>query len=190
MSPISPSISARGTRAATESMTTRSSAADRTSMSAISSACSPESGWETSSSSMLTPSSRAYVGSSACSASMNAAMPPLACASAIMCRQTVVLPEPSGPKTSMMRPRGMPPTPSAMSRASEPVGMTVMPAPIGCSPSFMTAPLPNCFSICWSVTSSILSRSTLVLLVDLSARRRGGAGELVSLWSGDVTEWL
>ena len=40
---------------------------------------------------------------------MNAAMPPLAWASAMMCRQTVVLPEPSGPKTSMMRPRGMPP---------------------------------------------------------------------------------
>ncbi len=34
-----------------------------------------------------------------------------------------------------------------------------MPAPIGCSPSFITAPLPNCFSICVSVTSSILSRS-------------------------------
>ena len=108
---------------------------------------------------MFTPSSRAYVGSSACSASMNAAMPPFACASAIMCRQTVVLPEPSGPKTSMIRPRGMPPTPSAMSSASEPDGMTVMPAPIGCSPSFMTAPLPNCFSICCSVTSSIFSRS-------------------------------
>ena len=90
---------------------------------------------------------------------MNAAMPPFACASAIMWRQTVVLPEPSGPKTSMIRPRGMPPTPSAMSSASEPDGMTVMPAPIGCSPSFMTAPLPNCFSICCSVTSSIFSRS-------------------------------
>ena len=36
-----------------------SSAPERTSMSAISSACSPESGWETSSSSMFTPSSRA-----------------------------------------------------------------------------------------------------------------------------------
>ena len=31
--------------------------------------------------------------------------------------------------------------------------------PHGCSPSCMTAPLPNCFSICCSVTSSILSRS-------------------------------
>ena len=45
----------------------------------------------------------------------------------MMCRHTVVLPEPSGPNTSTIRPRGMPPTPSAMSSASDPVGMTVMP---------------------------------------------------------------
>ena len=45
VSPISPSISARGVRAATESMTTTSSAPERTSMSVISSACSPVSGW-------------------------------------------------------------------------------------------------------------------------------------------------
>ena len=44
-SPMSPSISARGVSAATESMTTTSSAPERTSMSAISSACSPVSGW-------------------------------------------------------------------------------------------------------------------------------------------------
>src|SRR5215217_4508540 len=41
LSPISPSISARGTRAATESMTMTSSAPERISMSAISRACSP-----------------------------------------------------------------------------------------------------------------------------------------------------
>ncbi len=56
LSPISPSISARGTRAATESMTMMSIAPERMSMSAISSACSPVSGWETSSASVLTPS--------------------------------------------------------------------------------------------------------------------------------------
>ena len=55
LSPISPSISARGVRAATESMTTTSSAPERTSMSTISSACSPVSGWEISSWSMSTP---------------------------------------------------------------------------------------------------------------------------------------
>ena len=56
LSPISPSISARGTSAATESMTMTSSAPERISMSAISSACSPVSGWETSSASVSTPS--------------------------------------------------------------------------------------------------------------------------------------
>ena len=55
VSPISPSISARGVRAATESMTTTSSAPERISMSVISSACSPVSGWEMSSWSMSTP---------------------------------------------------------------------------------------------------------------------------------------
>jgi hypothetical protein len=62
-------------------------------MSAISSACSPVSGWDTSSSLMSTPSALAYCGSSACSASMNAAMPPGFCASATACSATVVLPE-------------------------------------------------------------------------------------------------
>ena len=74
-----------------------SSAPERISMSAISSACSPVSGWETSSASVSTPSFLAYSGSSACSASMNAAMPPARWALATACRATVVLPEDSGP---------------------------------------------------------------------------------------------
>ena len=44
LSPISPSISARGTSAATESITMMSMAPERINMSAISSACSPVSG--------------------------------------------------------------------------------------------------------------------------------------------------
>ena len=44
-----------GVRAATESITTTSSAPERISMSVISSACSPVSGWEISSSSTSTP---------------------------------------------------------------------------------------------------------------------------------------
>ena len=96
-SPISPSISALGTSAATESTTTMSSAPERISMSVISRACSPVSGWETSRASVSTPSFLAYSGSSACSASMNAAMPPLRCALATAWRATVVLPEDSGP---------------------------------------------------------------------------------------------
>jgi len=54
-SPMSPSISERGTRAATESTTTTSTAPERTKVSAISSACSPVSGWETSRLSISTP---------------------------------------------------------------------------------------------------------------------------------------
>ena len=58
-SPMSPSISARGVRAATESTTIRSIAPVRTRVSVISSACSPQSGCETSRSSRSTPSRRA-----------------------------------------------------------------------------------------------------------------------------------
>ncbi len=55
-SPMSPSSSALGTSAATESTTMTSTAFERTSVSAISRACSPVSGWEINNSSMLTPS--------------------------------------------------------------------------------------------------------------------------------------
>ena len=46
---------------------------------------------------MSTPSFLAYSGSSACSASMKAAMPPFFCAFAIACSVRVVLPDDSGP---------------------------------------------------------------------------------------------
>ena len=55
-SPISPSSSAFGTSAATESITMTSIAPERTRCSVISSACSPVSGCEIRSSSMFTPS--------------------------------------------------------------------------------------------------------------------------------------
>ena len=55
LSPMSPSSSALGVRAATESTTTTSMALERISMSVISRACSPVSGWEMSSSSVSTP---------------------------------------------------------------------------------------------------------------------------------------
>ena len=97
LSPISPSISALGTSAATESMTISSTAPERTRISTISSACSPVSGWDTSRFSMSTPSFRAYSTSSACSASTNAATPPAFWTLATRCRQRVVLPDDSGP---------------------------------------------------------------------------------------------
>ena len=95
--PISPSISACGTKAATESITTTSTPSESINMLAISNACSPVSGCDTSSSSTSTPSALAYIGSSACSASINAATPPAFCASAAICNDNVVLPELSGP---------------------------------------------------------------------------------------------
>src|SRR6056297_1175422 len=58
LSPISPSSSDLGVRAATESTTTRLTAPERTSVSTISSACSPVSGCEISNSSRSTPSLR------------------------------------------------------------------------------------------------------------------------------------
>ena len=95
--PISPSISDLGTNAATESIITISTPPDSINISAISSACSPVSGWETNNSSMSTPSAPAYTGSNACSASINAATPPAFWASAATCKDKVVLPELSGP---------------------------------------------------------------------------------------------
>ena len=80
LSPILPSISACGVRAATESTTITSSAPDLHSCSQIVSASSPELGCETRRLSRSTPIFFAYVGSSACSASINAATPPAFCA--------------------------------------------------------------------------------------------------------------
>ena len=54
---------------------------------------------------------------------------------------------------------GAPPTPSAKSRASAPVGVVSM-AMAPFSPIFITAPWPNCFSIWPRAISSALSRST------------------------------
>src|SRR5579875_3450912 len=73
VSPMSPSSSALVTRAATESTTITSTALLRTSISAISRACSPVSGCETSRLSKSIPSACAYVGSRACSTSMKTA---------------------------------------------------------------------------------------------------------------------
>ncbi len=58
-SPMSPSISARGTRAATESTTMTSRAPERTRASQISRPCSPVSGWAMRRLSMFTPRARA-----------------------------------------------------------------------------------------------------------------------------------
>ena len=123
LSPISPSISPFGTNAATESITIISIAFDRINCSVISSACSPLSGCDISKFSVSIPSFSAYVLSNACSASINAAMPPFFCASAIQCIDNVVLPDDSGPYISTTLPCGSPPIPKAMSRLRDPVGI-------------------------------------------------------------------
>ena len=92
---------------------------------------------------------------------MNATTPPRACASARTCWQTVVLPDDSGPKISVIRPRGMPPTPSARSSAIEPVGI-VSRTSFSRDPSFMIAPRPNCFSIVARAASTALLRSAVL----------------------------
>ena len=104
-------------------MTITSTAFDLMSISVICIASSPLLGWLTSSVSRSTPSFLAQLGSRACSASMKAAMPPAFWASATTCRASVVLPLDSGPKISMMRPRGMPWPPRAMSSDRLPVEM-------------------------------------------------------------------
>src|SRR5215204_4986897 len=89
---------------------------------------------------------------------MKAARPPAFCASAMMCRARVVLPEDSGPKISTIRPRGTPPTPRAMSRGSAPVEIVSTFNP-PMSPSVIRAPAPNSFSICVTAACSAWSRA-------------------------------
>src|SRR5882724_11763211 len=168
-SPMSPSISAFGTRAATESITTTSTAPDRTRISVISSPCSPVSGWETSRLSMSTPSFLAYSTSSACSASMYAAAPPWRWAFATTCNASVVLPLDSGPKISVTRPRGMPPIPIAASRLIAPVGMTSTRTRGESAPIRMMAPFPQVFSICVMARLRAFLRSSESCGTSLSA---------------------
>ena len=160
---MSPSISALGTSAATESITTTSIAPLLTSVSHISSASSPVSGCDTYSSSTSTPRFSAYTGSSACSASINAAVPPSFCASAIMCSAIVVLPDDSGPYISIILPLGMPPTPRARSSSKQPEGIVDTDILDAASPNLIMAPLPKSFSIWLSAISNAFSFSIIVL---------------------------
>src|SRR5947199_6135219 len=149
-SPMSPSISALGTSAATESMTTTSSAPERTRISQISRPCSPVSGCEISRLSTSTPSFFAYSMSSACSASMYAAAPPWRCALPPTVSGSVGLPLDSGPKSSVTRPRGMPPIPIAASRLIAPVGTTSTRTRGASAPMRMIEPCRRVFSV-WVV---------------------------------------
>src|SRR6266849_7777427 len=61
----------------------------------------------------------------------------------------------------------MPPMPRAMSRPSEPVGRQATSCDSASSPSFMMAPLPNCFSIWLTARSIARSRFTSMLMSHL-----------------------
>ena len=164
-SPMSPSISALGTNAATESTTITSIAPLLVNASAISNACSPVSGWDTIKLSISTPKCFAYTGSNACSASIKAASPPNFCASAIACNASVVFPDDSGPNTSIILPLGIPPIPNATSKLNAPVGIASI-FISWYSPNFIIDPLPNCFSICPNAASNAFFFSEFSLLIN------------------------
>ncbi|EKD64628.1 MAG: hypothetical protein ACD_50C00334G0001 [uncultured bacterium] len=65
-----------------------------------------------------------------------------------MDKQTVVLPDASGPKISTILPLGTPPTPSAKSKGRQPVEITEISNFFPASPKRIIEPLPYCFSIC------------------------------------------
>src|SRR6476619_1191535 len=98
---------------------------------------------------------------------MKATTPPFFCASARTCWHSVVLPDDSGPKISVMRPRGMPPTPMARSRAIDPVGIAST-CCLSDVPSFMIEPRPNCFSMDRLAASTARDFSELALSVSRS----------------------
>ena len=102
---------------------------------------------------------------------MNAASPPTFCASAMMCSDSVVLPDDSGPKISTMRPRGTPPTPRAASTPMDPVEMALT-AANSFAPSLMIEPLPNWRSIWVSAVSAAFNLSVGMLTILLAPLKR------------------
>src|SRR5438128_5823519 len=121
---------------------------------------------------------------------MNAAVPPAFCASAITCSAMVVLPDDSGPKISTTRPRGNPPTPSALSSEIEPLEITDTGRTVF-DPSRRIVPLPNCFSIWTSAWSIVLRRSCSVMVGSClqeygGRRRRGFSGKFATILAQSV----
>src|SRR5690606_34992930 len=87
-------------------------------------ACSPDEGWLITSSSRSTPRLSAYEMSSACSTSRYAALSPWLWTLATACKHNELFPPDSAPYTSVILPRGQPPTPRILSSRMLPVGMT------------------------------------------------------------------
>src|ERR1700736_841243 len=112
---------------------------------------------------------------------MKAQMPPFFWPSATVWSASVVLPEDSGPKISTTRPRGRPPTPSAMSSPSEPEEMVSTSMERSFLPSFITEPLPN-----WrSIWESAADRALVLSMEDPSTIRRAVADIVRAPYGGD-----
>ena len=78
-----------------------------------------------------------------------------------------------GRRSRSTRPRGRPPTPSAMSRPSEPVDIVSISTGFWSLPSRMIEPLPNARSICASAASR-----AFVLSMDEPSTRRSAAWDM------------
>ncbi len=78
-----------------------------------------------------------------------------------MCSESVVFPDDSGPKISIMRPRGTPPMPSAQSRPIEPVGIASIPT-FAVLPSVIIDSSPN-FVLIEAIASWIVARVSIFL---------------------------
>src|SRR4051795_6278460 len=115
---------------------------------------------------------------------MKAQIPPFFWPSATVCSASVVLPEDSGPYISTTRPRGRPPTPSAMSSPSEPDEMVSTSMERSFLPSFITEPLPNCRSI-WE---SAADRALVLSMEDPSTIRRAETDMGRAPYGGDSLE--
>ena len=108
---------------------------------------------------------------------MNAAMPPVFCAFAMIVRASVVFPEDSGPYISTTLPRGTPPIPSAMSSDIAPVEIDGMSSETS-SPRRMMAPSPKLSLMSATVASRGVSASaklTLAFFLCVERQRLCGA---------------
>ena len=142
-----------------ESITTTSIAPLLT-RAAISSACSPVSAGKSRDFQCLLKV-LGISGVKACSASTNAAIPPRFGSSAMM-EGSCSLSRRFGPKISIALPLGIPPTPSAISRVSAPVGLLQRPFCAEASPSFIMEPLPNCFQFAREPFQGLLFSDTVI----------------------------
>ncbi len=107
------------------------------------------------------------------------------------CSARVVLPPDSGPKISITRPRGNPPTPSAASSDTAPVEITLTGTRTSLFPSRMMEPLPYCFSICEIAFERFVARSSAIAVPRKGFFSCGAATDFFALTHDqDITKEL